>query len=129
MKIVIRVRDFDMMPWSHREIWYDPCRRVRVCAPLGLHWIIRICRRIWISTYRWRPDAWERACCEMDAKLEKEYRERLSRLRSTNRRLLEVCRNAIWAYEALRLVGLHKQFPGFNSCVEDLEAAIKEADE
>ncbi len=38
--------------------------------------------------------------------------------------LLEVCHNALGAYEALKVAGLDKQLPGYKQCLESLKAAI-----
>jgi hypothetical protein len=42
--------------------------------------------------------------------------------------LLSACRNALGAYEALKLVGADNYLPGYESCLRDLKAAIAKAE-
>ena len=72
----------------YRIAWYDHPRRRAVCYPVGLHWLAWAVRWIWMWTYRrTRPDAWERACADIRAEVQAEYREKIDKLRWENERL------------------------------------------
>ena len=59
------IRVGEMIPWSHRCAWYDHARFQCVCFPFGIHFIAKIARRLWILSFRHRPDAWEEQCAKI----------------------------------------------------------------
>ncbi len=44
-------------------------------------------------------------------------------------KLLKACKNALGAYDALKVIGADKQLPSYGSCLEFLHKAINSAEE
>ena len=42
--------------------------------------------------------------------------------------LLAACKTALGAFDALKVIGADKDLPGYNRCLRELQAAIKEAE-
>lgn len=57
--VIRRISEGDLIPSWYR-VAYSDCTSMRfVCAPIGLHWIIRLGRRIWEWSLRYQPSRLE----------------------------------------------------------------------
>ena len=50
--------------------------------------------------------------------------QRIEELEAENEELMEVCLNAGGAYRALEMIGVHKELPGYDHCLEKLEQVL-----
>ena len=76
MAFVERVRLGERIPWSHRIAWRDWPSGDDVCWPVGVHWIARLVRWFWLRSFRWRHDAWDDACREIELRYQDALNEK-----------------------------------------------------
>lgn len=82
MKVPLRrLMAGEQVPRWYRVAYWDVPYQETVCCPVGLHLLVRLCRRLWEWSYAYRPswmesllsEAWHRGVQQ-----EREYHEHLT---------------------------------------------------
>jgi hypothetical protein len=68
MLAIQKLPECSRIPWWMRVAWWDIPYHQAIVLPIGIHWIARQARNLWLWTFRYRGSRWEQELLTAEAR-------------------------------------------------------------